>query len=133
MDARTHAIADTPLHLGLGAIAAPLEGFAWSPEYMTSYGERYASDGDEGRLVTWFDMAEDWDSWEAHPAGEEVVLCVSGRFRLHQEHDGETAVVEIGPGEYVVNPPGAWHTADVIEPGSGLFITPGRGTTHRPR
>ena len=26
-----------------------------------------------------------------------------------------------------------WHTADVHEPGSALFITPGRGTEHRPR
>ena len=41
--------------------------------------------------------------------------------------------LHLGLGEYVVNPPGAWHTADVVEPGSGLFITPGRGTTHRPR
>jgi len=133
MDARTHAIADTPLHLGLGAIAAPLEGFAWSPEYMASYGERFASDGDEGRLVTWGEMTEDWDSWEAHPAGEEVVLCVSGRFRLHQDVDGEVGTVEIGPGEYLVNPPGVWHTADVLASGACVFITPGRGTTHRPR
>jgi mannose-6-phosphate isomerase-like protein (cupin superfamily) len=84
-------------------------------------------------MVTWFEMASDWDSWEVHPAGEEVVLCLSGRFRVHQERDGDTAVVEVGPGEYVVNPPGVWHTADVIEPGNGLFITPGQGTTHRPR
>jgi len=54
MDARTHAIADTPLHLGLGAIAVPLEGFGWSPEYMGAYGERFAHEGGEGRLVTWF-------------------------------------------------------------------------------
>jgi mannose-6-phosphate isomerase-like protein (cupin superfamily) len=133
MDAQTHAIADTPLHLGLGAVAVPLDGFAWTPEYLGAYDERFAHEAGEGRLVTWFEMAEDWTSWEVHPAGEEVVLCVSGRFRLHQELDGETTTVEIGAGEYVINPPGAWHTADVIEPGNGLFITPGKGTTHRPR
>lgn len=133
MDSPTFRIADTPLHLGLGAIAAPLEGFSWSPEYLAGYGEQYASDGDEGRLVTWNEMTEDWTGWEAHPAGEEVVLCLSGRIRLHQEADGVTTTVDLGPGEYIVNPPGVWHTADVIEPGTGLFITPGRGTTHRPR
>jgi hypothetical protein len=37
------------------------------------------------------------------------------------------------PGEAMVNPRGVWHTADVHEPGKGLFVTPGRGTEHRPR
>lgn len=133
MDTRTFSIADTPVHIGLGAVAVPLEGFAWSPEYLASYGERYAHEAGEGRLVTFGEMSEDWTSWEVHPAGDEVVLCVSGRFRLYQERDGDTAVVELGPGEYVVNPPGTWHTADVIEPGTGLFITAGQGTDHRPR
>lgn len=133
MDTRTFTIADTPIHIGLGKRAVPLEGFAWSPEYLASYDERYAHEDGEGRLVTVFEMTEDWTSWEVHPAGDEVVLCVSGRFRLHQERDGETAVVELGPGEYAVNPPGTWHTADVIEPGTGFFITAGQGTDHRPR
>jgi mannose-6-phosphate isomerase-like protein (cupin superfamily) len=133
MDTPTFRIAETPLHLGVGRTAVPLEGFSWTPEHLASYDERLAHEGGEGRLVTWFAMDADWDSWEVHPAGEEVVLCVSGRVRLHQELDGETATVELGPGEYVVNPPGAWHTADVIEPGTGLFITPGEGTEHRPR
>lgn len=133
MEAPTFRLADTPIHLGLGKVATPLEGFAWSPEYLDGYDERYAHEGGEGRLVTSFAMTADWDSWEVHPVGEEVVLCISGRFRLHQELDGETATVELGPGEYLVNPPGAWHTADVIEPGTGLFITAGQGTTHRPR
>lgn len=133
METRPFTLSETPLHLGVGAVAVPLEGFSWSPEYLGAYDERYAHEAGEGRLVTWFDMTEDWTSWEAHPAGEEVVICFSGRFRLHQELEGETATVEVGPGEYVVNPPGAWHTADVIEPGTGLFITPGKGTTHRPR
>ncbi len=133
MDTQTFSLADTPLHLGVGRTAVPLEGFEWSPEYLGSYDERYAHEEGEGRLVTWFEMTEDWTSWEQHPMGEEVVVCFNGRFRLHQELNGDAATVELGPGEYVINPPGAWHTADVIEPGTGLFITPGKGTTHRPR
>jgi hypothetical protein len=36
-------------------------------------------------------------------------------------------------GQAAVNPPGVWHTADVHEPGRGLFITPGKGTEHKAR
>jgi hypothetical protein len=124
----------TPIHLGLGATAEPLPGFEWSPEYLTAYGERTAGDGDDGRLVTWFRNAQTWDSWERHPAGAEVVVLVSGRVDLIQElDDGSVNRVELHGGQYVINPPGVWHTVDVIEPGDGLFITCGRGTEHRPR
>ena len=38
-----------------------------------------------------------------------------------------------GPARRLINPRGVWHTADVHEPGEGLFVTPGLGTEHRPR
>lgn len=122
----------TPIHLGLGPTASPVDGFAWTPEALAAYDERFASDGDEGRLVTLGDMVASWDTWEVHPAGDEVVLVLSGRMRLIQEVDG-TEPTEVAAGGYVINGPGVWHTADVIEPGQVLFITPGRGTAHRPR
>ena len=51
-----------------------------------------------------------------------------------QEHaDGTAATVTIVAGEYVVNPPGTWHTADVEGAATALFITAGVGTEHRPR
>lgn len=105
MDA-PHDIGTTPLHLGLGATARPLEGFSWDPSYLASYEERTAADGDEGRLVTLHRMEETWDVWEAHPAGEEVVLCLEGRLRLWQERGGEEVATEVGPGQYLVNPLG---------------------------
>ena len=74
-----------------------------------------------------------WDSWERHPAGEEIVVLVSGRVDLIQEIDGEERVVALTPGTAVINPRNVWHTANVHEPGDALFITPGRGTEHRPR
>ena len=40
---------------------------------------------------------------------------------------------ELGPGDYAINPPGAWHTADADEPWSSLFITAGKDTAHQPR
>ena len=39
----------------------------------------------------------------------------------------------LGPGEAVINPRGVWHTADVEDPATVLFITAGAGTENRPR
>ena len=129
----TFAIKEVPIHLGLGATARPLLDFGWTPEQMAAYGASTAGDGAEGRLVLLDTQAQTWDSWERHPAGEEVVLLLSGRVDLIQDLDGEHRRIELHPGEFAINPPGVWHTADVIEPGDGLFITPGQGTEHRPR
>ena len=52
---------------------------------------------------------------------------------LIQEIGGEEVRTLLGPGEYALNPPGVWHTADVPEAATGLFITAGEGTQHRPR
>lgn len=126
-------LATTHIHLGRGATAVPLPGFEWSAEYLGGYERRFAGDGDEGRLVTMGAVTSSWDTWERHPAGEEVVLLLSGRVEIVQRiGDGERRVA-LGPGQAMINPPGVWHTADVHEPGDALFITPGRGTEHEPR
>ena len=125
-------LSSTFVHLGLGATATPLPDFSWSREYLDAYTERFDADGNEGRLVCLMPQEATWDSWERHPAGEEVVILLSGRVDLIQEIDGEERVVPLGPGQAVVNPPGVWHTARVIEPGHALFITPGTGTEVRP-
>ena len=126
-----------PIHLGKGATAESQPEFPRDERAMqwyAEYGERHAADGTEGRLVSMFTSAEDWPSWEMHPNGAEVVLCTSGEMTLHQEFpDARTAKVTIGPGEYAINPPGVWHTADVGGEATGVFITAGIGTQHRPR
>jgi mannose-6-phosphate isomerase-like protein (cupin superfamily) len=123
----------TFVHLGLGASATPLPDFSWSPEYLAAYDQRFAADGDEGRLVMLGDVHDSWATWERHPAGEEVVVLLSGRVELVQDVDGVERRVTLTAGQAIINPPGVWHTADVVEPGRALFITPGRGTEHRPR
>lgn len=124
---------DQPIHLGRGATAVPLPVFT-GPEWYADYAVRHAADGAEGRLVSLYRFGENWTSWEMHPAGEEVVVCLSGAMTIYQEHpDGRTEQVVLGPGDYAINPPGTWHTADVPEAATALFITPGAGTTHRPR
>lgn len=92
-----------PVHLGLGAKALAQPAFTGLPWYK-AYAQRHASDGAEGRMT------------------------------LHQQHaDGTTATVHIGPGEYVINPPGCLHTADVKGEATALFITAVMGTEHRQR
>jgi quercetin dioxygenase-like cupin family protein len=79
-------------------------------------------------------FTESWPSWEMHPLGDEVVICTAGQMTLIQEFpDGSTAIVTLGAGEYVINPPGVWHTADIDGEATALFITAGLGTEHRPR
>lgn len=127
-------ISTHPIHLGLGATAAVEPEFTGDEGWYAAYAERHAADGAEGRLVTVHSFDESWDVWEMHPAGSEVVLCTVGNLTLHQEHaDGTTATVHLAPGEYAVNPPGTWHTADVDATATALFITAGAGTEHRPR
>jgi quercetin dioxygenase-like cupin family protein len=124
---------DYPIHLGLGARAVSEPKFA-GPEWYEGYDERHHDDLDEGRIVSLFRFEEPWTSWEVHPAGDEVVCVVQGHMTLHQElPDGSRQSYELGPGEYAINPPGTWHTADADAPVVALFITAGKGTTHRPR
>lgn len=123
----------TFVHLGLGTTAVSIPDFQWSPEFLDAYTQRFEGDGTEGRLVCIVGPDATWDTWERHPAGEEVVVLLSGRVDLIQDIDGEHRLVELHPNEAVINPPGVWHTATVHEPGDALFITPGRGTEHRPR
>lgn len=124
---------DYPIHLGLGAkaVAEPkFTGFEW----YEAYGERHADDLDEGRIVAMYRFEESWTSWEVHPSGDEVVCCIQGHMTLHQElPDGSKQSHELGPGEYAINPPGVWHTADTDGPVVALFITVGKGTQNRPR
>ena len=127
-------IGSSPIHLGLGATAEIEPDFTGEPSWYESYSDRHVGDGAEGRLVAMHDFDSSWDMWEMHPLGSEVVLCISGRIALHQEHpDGRTSTLVLDAGEYGINQPGTWHTADVEGSATALFITAGAGTEHRPR
>lgn len=130
---RGKSLYDFPIHLGLGARAISEPEFT-GVEWYGEYEKRHADDQAEGRLVSLFRFEESWTSWEMHPEGEEVVCVLQGHVILHQEFpDGTKQSVELGPGDYAINPRGAWHTADAAEPVVALFVTPGKGTTNRPR
>ena len=123
----------TPVHLGLGSRALAVDGFDWDAPVLEAYAAAVADDGAEGRIVMVFDGSRSWEVWERHPAGEEVVICLSGRMTVILELDGEPEPVELVPCQAMINPAGTWHTADVHEPVRFMTITPGLGTEHRPR
>lgn len=127
-----HDLSKNPLHLGLGAtskVQPPFTGMQWYAEY----GARNAADGLEGRLVSMHTFSEPWTSWEMHPKGSEVVLCTAGTMTLVQEIDGNEVRTTLEAGQYAINEPGVWHTADVQDTATALFITAGTGTEHRER
>ena len=126
-------LAETFLHLGLGATAVPQPPFN-GIEWYEGYGMRHGGDGAEGRLVSQHTFTESWPSWEMHPKGEEVVICTAGAMDLTQEFpDGTRTKVTLRPGEFAINPRGVWHIADVEKSATAIFITAGEGTAHRPR
>lgn len=123
-----------PIHLGLGATAVVQPEFTGTPQWYEAYTQRHAADGKDARLVSMHTFDKSWDMWEMHPLGHEIVVCTKGAITLHQEHpDGSRRTVALKSGDYVINDPGVWHTADVDMEATALFITAGLGTEHRPR
>lgn len=133
MTASARNLRTYPIHLGLGARVLPQPAFT-GMDWYAAYGERTQGDGDEGRLVSMHDFTGDWDMWEMHPSGDELVVCLAGEMTLIQEKpDGALHSETIGAGEYLINPAGVWHTATIPVAATALFITAGTGTQGRPR
>ena len=135
--ADTHRLETHPIHLGSGAVAISEPEFPRDERAMQWYADyavRHAEDGTEARLVSMFRFTEDWSGWEMHPEGDEVVVCIAGEMELIQEHPGGSEKrVRLVPGDYAINPAGVWHTANIAESATALFITPGMDTEGRPR
>jgi mannose-6-phosphate isomerase-like protein (cupin superfamily) len=121
-----------PIHLGLGATATSEPAFT-GMDWYAAYAERHAKDGVEGRLVSLHTFSKPWDVWEMHPKGSEVVVCTEGTMTLVQEIDGHHVLTKLQAGDYAINEPGVWHTADVTGTATALFITAGEDTQHRAR
>ena len=118
----------TYLHLADGEAVRKVEV---TDDFWARLGER--AELTEGRMVFLFSMDSDWDHWEMHPVGDEVVYVISGSLDLFlDEPDGERAV-HLEDRRGTVVPAGIWHRAEVHEPSEVLTITRGAGTEHRPR
>lgn len=84
-------------------------------------------------LVARFDFEADWPSWEIHPAGDELVVLLSGSADMVLDRDGKHEVASLTqPGSFVIVPKGVWHTGRTSTPTTMLFVTPGEGTANKP-
>ena len=80
-------------------------------------------------LIALHTFEEDWPSWEVHPNGDEIVVLLSGAATFVVKHGDVSREVHMSnPGDAVIVPQGAWHTAKIVGKTSMLFITPGEGT-----
>ena len=129
----TNDLSKHPIHLGLGATAVRQPEFTGDMQWYEAYSDRCAQDGVEGRLVAMHSFDKPWDMWEMHPQGSEVVLCTAGELVIIQDIGGEHVRTTLGPGQYAINEPGTWHTADIETSATAVFITAGLGTQHKPR
>lgn len=125
-----HRLAGTFVYLAEGGRATPLEV---TERFWPDVAAGSLAPLGPGRLVSFGCFERDWEVWEQHPEGEELVCLLSGRMDLRLQQDGRDSVLPLRePGEFVLVPRGAWHTARVLEPASAFFVTWGDGTRHRP-
>lgn len=126
-------LSEAPVHLGLSATVVRQPTFGGGLGWYEAYVARHAADGAEGRLVSVHSFDRPWEQWEMHPQGEELVVCLSGEITLYQQIEAGARTLTLRPGEAAINPRGVWHTADVAQAATALFITAGVGTQHRAR
>lgn len=97
-------------------------------ELYTRLGANYG--GFKGcELISCHSFDQDWDSWENHPHGDEIVLLLAGRVTFLLQLDDEQISIDLDKvGDYGIVPKNTWHTAKIYSPSKVLFITPGEGT-----
>lgn len=83
-------------------------------------------------LVAVFGGEGDWDHWEMHPKGDEVLVLLEGSMRLVLERPEGPKTVFMSPGATVVVPAGVWHRGTDQQGAKLLTITYGEGTAQRP-
>lgn len=118
----------TYAHLGVGPTVTRVDV---TPEFWPTIDDR--TELHTGRLITSFEMSSDWDVWEMHPVGDEVIMVTEGEVRFHLDADGAVSELDVGAPHYIVVPAGTWHTADALGTARLVVITWGEGTQHRPR
>lgn len=80
-------------------------------------------------LVAEHAFSTDWETWEVHPHGDELLYLLEGECRIHLlTGDDEQIIRFAGVGAVIRVPAGVWHTARLDSPCRILFITPGEGT-----
>jgi mannose-6-phosphate isomerase-like protein (cupin superfamily) len=124
----THDLTDTYVHLGTGPELSLVDV---TPEFWGTIHQR--TELHTGRLVTGMTMDTDWDVWEMHPAGDELIVVTEGAVHVHVDDDGVGREFDVDAPEYFVVPAGVWHTMDARGPARMVVVTWGEGTQHRTR
>jgi len=120
------SLQDTFVHLKDLGQAAQL---AVGPQFWETIDTR--SDLQVGRLLGAFTRDKDMDHWEMHPAGDELLVALSGEFEIVLQDGRTDHVVALPAGRAFLVPFGIWHRLRVKTPGEVLFATPGKGTQQR--
>ncbi|MGW5570398.1 cupin domain-containing protein [Nocardia thailandica] len=71
------------------------------------------------------------DTWEMHPAGDELVTVLAGSVRIYlrpEQEGAPAAPVQVGAGHAFIVPRGHWHRIELDEPSDLMSIGPRRGT-----
>lgn len=89
-------------------------------------------DGFKGHeLLSVHTFQKDWNQWERHPHGDEVVMLLRGKVTFVLRLDaGEVEIQLENVGDTAIVPRGVWHTARTQSISEVLFLTPGEGTEH---
>ena len=108
------------------------DAIAVSPSFWEALAQGQRPELDQGRLMSAYSFSESWPSWERHPAGEELVMLLSGVATVVLEMGGAEQIIELtDTGAFLLVPPNTWHTVRTTIPTKMLFLTPGAGTEHR--
>ncbi len=99
------------------------------PDFWSTLGAR--SELQAGRLFGAFTMEKDMPHWEMHPAGDELLVALSGEFELVLQDGRADHVIPLAAGQAFLVPFGVWHRVRVKSAGEILFVTPGKGTQQR--
>ena len=128
VNAQPFTLESTYVHLKDSGVAAEL---ALAPDFWATAATR--PELQAGRLVGTGRLEQDPPHWEMHPAGDELLVLLSGRVELVLQDGRGERVIELRAGQAFVVPFGVWHRLRVKTPGEILFVTPGKGSQHRPR
>lgn len=124
----TRDLTETYVHLGTGPEVTSIDV---TPDFWPTIDDR--TELHTGRLVTGLTMDDDWQVWEMHPAGDEVIIFQEGTAHVHVDHGDAVTEFDVTAPDYFVVPTGTWHTMDARGPARMIVITWGEGTQHRPR